>query len=70
MALPVGQPLAHLVDELARGIGARLQRVGDLVDRVVAVLQLFLVDVGVVDAVDVEGAQVVVVDVGLRPGSA
>jgi hypothetical protein len=55
------QPLAHFPDELARGIAARLQAAGDLIDGVVAGLQFFFVDVGVVDAVDVVRAQDVVV---------
>jgi hypothetical protein len=57
----LGQILAHLADESARWNRPRLQLVRDLVDRVVAVLQLLFVDIGVVDAVDVERAQRVVV---------
>ncbi len=57
----LGQVLAHLADEGAAGIGLGLQLVGDLVDREVAVLQLLLVDVGIVDTVDVEAAQRIVV---------
>ena len=53
--------LAHLADEGARRIGLGIERFRDLVDRVVAVLELLLVDVGVVDAVDIERAQRVVV---------
>jgi len=54
---------AHFADEFPRGIGARLQPVGDFADGVVAGLEFFLIDVGVVDAVDVLRAQVVVVDI-------
>jgi hypothetical protein len=43
---------AHLADELARAVGTGLERVGDLVCRLVADPQLFLIDEGVVDAVD------------------
>src|SRR3712207_8575304 len=39
LAIARGEPLAHLADEGARGIGARLQTVGDLADREVAILQ-------------------------------
>ena len=54
LALPAAShlPISWMNSRLR--IGARLQLLADLVDRVVAVLQLFLVDVGVVDAVDVE----------------
>ena len=57
----VGQILAHLADEFAARIGARLERLGDLEDRVVDVLELLLVDVRVVDPVDQQRAQRVVV---------
>ncbi len=53
--------LAHLADEGAAAVRLGLEAVGDLEDRVVAVLELLLVDIGVVDAVDVERAQDVVV---------
>ena len=48
---------AHLADELARAVGAGLERVGDLVGGLVADAELFLVDEGVVDAVDHQLAQ-------------
>ncbi len=51
---------AHLADELAGAVGARLERVGDLVGGLVADAQLFLVDEGVVDAVDHQLAEVAV----------
>ena len=60
--LAVGnQPLAHLADEGAARIRARFQAVGDLTDGEVAILQLLFVDIGVVDAVDVERAQRIIV---------
>jgi hypothetical protein len=49
---------AHLADELARAVGARVERVGDLLGGVVADAELFFVDEGVVDAVDHQLAQV------------
>src|SRR5690606_6521419 len=52
----------HLDEELARRVRARRQRVGDLRDGVVAHAQLLLVDVGVVDPVDRQLAELVVVD--------
>jgi len=66
LGVPVREPAAHLADEGARRVGPGRKRVGDLFDRLVAGLQLLLVDVGVVDAVDVEGAQDAVVDIGRR----
>ena len=42
-------------------IGARFQAVGDLADGEVAVLQLLLVDIGVVDTVDVQRPQRIIV---------
>jgi hypothetical protein len=45
---------AHLPDESPGGIDAGFQGVGDLLDRPVAALQLLLVDVRVVHAVDAE----------------
>ena len=48
---------AHFADELARGVGAVLEGVGDLAGDVVADAELFLVDEGVVDAVDHELAE-------------
>ena len=61
LAIALGEPFAHLADEGAGRIGLRLEAVGDLADRVVAVLQLLFVDIGIVDAVDVERAQRVIV---------
>ena len=61
LGVALAQPLAHLADERAARVGLRLQAVGDLADRVVAILQLLLVDIGVVDAVDVERAQRIIV---------
>jgi len=52
---------AHRADELAAGIRPRLQRLGDLEHRVIDVLEIYLVDVGVIDAIDVERAQRIVV---------
>ncbi len=49
---------AHLADELTRAVGAGLERVGDLVGGLVAEAQLFLVDEGVVDAVDHQFAKI------------
>ena len=53
-----GEVGAHLADELAGAVGAGLEGVGDLVGGLVADAKLFLVDEGVVDAVDHELAQV------------
>ena len=61
LGIAVGEPLAHFPDELAARIGARLEAVGDLADGVVAILQRYFVDIGVVNAVDVERAQRVIV---------
>ena len=56
-----GQPFAHFLDEFAARIGPRLEAVGNLANRVIAILKRDLVDIGIVDAVDVERAQRVVV---------
>jgi hypothetical protein len=50
----------HLVDELAGAVGAGFERVGDLVDGLVADAQLVLVDEGVVDAIDGKLAELAV----------
>ena len=57
----LGQILAHLPNEGAAGITARFQRVGDLVDGVIAILQGFFIDIGIVDAIDQQRAQGVVI---------
>ena len=49
---------AHLADELAGAVGAGFEGVGDLVGDLVALAELFLVDEGVVDAVDHQLAEV------------
>ena len=54
----LGEVGAHLADELAGAVGAGLEGVGDLVGGLVADAELFLVDEGVVDAVDHELAEV------------
>src|SRR6185437_998095 len=51
------QVAAHLADELARAVGSGLHRVDDLLGRLVADAELFLVDERVVDAVDHQLAQ-------------
>ena len=53
-----GEVGAHLADELAGAVGAGLEGVGDLVGGLVADAELFLVDEGVVDAVDHQLAEV------------
>ena len=61
LAVAGGQPLAHLADELTRRIGPWLQPIGDIADGEVGFLELFLVDIGVVDAIDIERAQSIIV---------
>ena len=56
----VVQPLAKLIDELARAVGTGLEHIGQLERGVVTSLQLFLVDKSIVDAVDVEFTQLCV----------
>ncbi len=51
------QPFADFMDEGARGISPRLQRIGDRPDRVIGVLQLFFINIGVVDPIDIKPAQ-------------
>ena len=57
---------AHGADEFARAVRARRQRVGDLLRGFVADAELFLVDKGVVDAVDHQLAQDAVLHAGLE----
>ncbi len=57
----LGQIFAHLADEGAAAVGAGRQAVGDFVDGVVAILQRFFVDIGVVDAIDQQRAQRIVI---------
>src|SRR3546814_7615421 len=52
---------AHFADECARRIGLGLERVGDRADRAVAILKLLFVDIGIVDAVDIERTQNIIV---------
>ena len=54
------------MNELTRRIRTWLQAFAYLIDRVVAVLQLFFIDVGVIDPVDVIRPQIAVVDGALR----
>ena len=61
LRVALAQPLAHFADEGAAGVGARLEAVGDLADGKVAVLKLLFVDIGVVDAVDVQRAQRIII---------
>ena len=56
-----GQPLAHLADEGAAAVGLGRQAVGDFEDRVIGLLERHLVDIGIVDAIDIERAQSIVV---------
>ena len=60
--MTLGEPFAHVVEELAAAVGTGLEEVGDVTGGLVASLQLFLVDEGVVDAVDVELAELGVGD--------
>src|SRR3546814_17217666 len=56
-----GEIAAHFADECARRIGLGLERVGDRADRAVAILKLLFVDIGIVDAVDIERTQNIIV---------
>ena len=55
------QPLAHLIDEFAGRIGARLEALGNFENGVVAGLEFFFVNIGVVDAVNIVGAQLAII---------
>ena len=50
----VVQPLAKLIDELARAVGTGLQHIGQFESGIVAGLQFLLVDEGIIDTVDVK----------------
>ena len=52
---------AHLADEGAARIGLGFKAVGDFKNGVVAILQLFFIDIGVVDPIDEQRAQRVVI---------
>src|SRR3546814_19729743 len=56
-----GEIAAHFADECARRIGLGLERVGDRADRAVAILKLLFVDIGIVDAVDIERTKNIIV---------
>ena len=56
-AVTLGEPFANVVEELAAAVGTGLEEVGDVAGSLVASLEFFLVDEGVVDAVDVELAE-------------
>ena len=57
----LAQPSAHLADEGPAAEGAGLEAVSNRSDRMVAILKLLLIDIGIVDAVDVERAQRIII---------
>ena len=56
---------AHGADKLTRAVGAGGEGIGDLLGGLIADAQLFLIDEGVVDAVDHQLAQHAVLGAGL-----
>ena len=60
------QPAPHLHDELTRRIRSPFQLVRDNLDHLIAMLKLFLVDIGVIDTVDVKRPQDIVINAAIR----
>ena len=61
-AMTIGQPFADLIEELAAAVGTTLQGVSHVAGGLVAGLQFFFIDEGIVDTVDVEFTQLGVGD--------